>query len=116
MEPSVLVEPKLLVQQSLTPANVRTVFGVSPPTNPRPLGPGMISIATLPHFPRILNGIECGWPHPHSQLPQPRRIGTTPSLALMVALSMALLTCFALPPPTPRNPVPFPTATIALKR
>src|SRR5215471_6387540 len=54
----VLVEPNVLVQASFIPASFRRPLIFSPATKLRPLGPGMISIATLPPFPFTLNGIE----------------------------------------------------------
>jgi hypothetical protein len=56
VEGDVDVDPKLLVQQSFTPAILKTILGISPATSPKPLGPGSISMATLPHLPLTLKG------------------------------------------------------------
>jgi hypothetical protein len=54
----VLVDPKDFVHASFNPASFRRLLIFSPATRPSPLGPGRISIATLPPLPRTLNGIE----------------------------------------------------------
>ena len=58
VEDIVFVDPKVFVHESFNPANFNRFFMFSPATIPRPLGPGMISIVTLPPLPRTLNGTE----------------------------------------------------------
>ena len=53
------VEPLAVVHASFNPANSNNLLIFPPATNPNPLGAGMISIVTLPPFPRILKGTEC---------------------------------------------------------
>src|ERR671938_783313 len=77
VEDMVFVDPKVFVHASFNPASFNRFFMFSPATMPRPLGPGMISIVTLPPLPRTLNGTECSWLHLHSQLPQPSFTGIT---------------------------------------
>src|SRR4029453_933661 len=73
----VFVDPKDFVHASLIPASLRRFLMFSPATKPNPLGPGIISIVTLPPFPLTLNGIECNSAQRHSQLPQPNFTGMT---------------------------------------
>jgi hypothetical protein len=54
----VLVEPKDFVQVSFNPASLSKFLIFSPATKPRPLGPGISSIVTLPPLPLTLNGTE----------------------------------------------------------
>lgn len=54
----VFVDPKDFVHASFSPANFNKFLMFSPATRPKPLGPGIISIVTLPPFPRTLKGIE----------------------------------------------------------
>jgi hypothetical protein len=59
VEAIVFVDPYDLVQASFNPANFNRVFIFSPATKPNPLGPGSISIVTLPPLPDTWKGIEC---------------------------------------------------------
>src|ERR671931_2219152 len=86
----VLVDPKDFVHASFSPASFNKLLMFSPATMPSPLGPGMISIVTLPPLPRTLNGTEWSWLHLHSQLPQPNFTGMTSRYAAVVALSIAI--------------------------
>ena len=54
----VLVEPEDLLQQSFNPANFNKFLMFSPATSPKPLGPGINSIVTLPPLPCTLKGTE----------------------------------------------------------
>src|SRR5437867_6164162 len=112
----VFVEPNDFVHESFSPASFNKFLMFSPATMPRPLGPGIISIVTLPPFPRTLNGTEWSWLHLHSQLPQPSFTGMTLRKEAFVALSIETLICEAFPLPIPNQPASLPTATRALKR
>ena len=55
----VFVAPFDLDQQSLMPARVSIDLAVSPTTRPRPFGPGISVIVTLPLRPVTVKGSEC---------------------------------------------------------
>src|SRR6266571_4340885 len=100
-----LVEPRLLVRMSRTPAHSSTARTGPPAMTPVPDAAGFRSTRPAPWCPII----SCGMVVPASGTSTRRR------RAASTALRTASLTSFALPVAIPTRPCPSPTATSALK-
>src|SRR2546426_157255 len=100
-----LVEPRLLVRMSRTPAHSSTARTGPPAMTPVPDAAGFRSTRPAPWCPMI----SCGIVVPASGTSTMRR------RAASTALRTASLTSFALPVAIPTRPCPSPTATSALK-
>src|SRR5207249_3553752 len=99
-----LVEPRLFVRISRTPAHSRTARTGPPAITPVPVAAGFKSTRPAPWSPTI----SCGIVPPVSGTSIMRR------RAASTALRTASLTSLALPVATPTRPCPSPTATSAL--
>src|SRR5712692_7758959 len=99
-----LVEPRLLVRMSRTPAHSSTARTGPPAITPVPDAAGLRSTRPAPWWPIISWGI----------VPPVSGISTIWRRAASTALRTASLTSFAFPVAIPTRPCPSPTATSAL--
>src|SRR6267143_6895860 len=99
-----LVEPRLLVRMSRTPAHSSTARTGPPAITPVPDAAGLRSTRPAPWWPIISWGI----------VPPVSGISTMLRRAASTALRTASLTSFAFPVAIPTRPCPSPTATSAL--